>query len=43
MSEAEFSKRLSIADTKLRERKLNIEEKKIDLDSAIKLSQPKTN
>ena len=43
MSEAEFSKRLRIADTKLRERKLNIEEKKIDLDSAIKLSQPNTN
>ena len=35
VSEQEFSRRLKIADTKLRERDLNIKEKKVDLDAAL--------
>ena len=39
VTKEEFSQRLQVADTQLKERKLDIEEKRINLDSAIRLSQ----
>ena len=39
VTKEDFAQRLQVADTKLKERKLDIEEKRINLDSAIRLSQ----
>ena len=39
VTKEEFSQRLQVADAQLKERKLDIEEKRINLDSAIRLSQ----